>query len=261
MAGSSLPVICMLIASALTRSSAECPALSEANNKECYDNVQWAMTEGIKLHPQWYSEMPFLNESTKIEDFQYALATGEKDADGKTWNCTVPCDLSPSAKAHMIARLEGLVTNGTNSTGNNTGPGGMPAQYYLLIGLGVVLVGTLVAAGASYFLCKDKLLGLLSETKPAKKKRTAKPAPAPAAASAPAAPAPMPVVTHQVVLPTYQPIHAAPVHVAPPVYTSSVAQPVAYHAAPATSFVAAPSTSFVAAPMASTSVAYAPPAA
>jgi hypothetical protein len=51
-------------------------------DEECYVNVNWAMTEGIRTHPDWY---PGLSERSSFEEFQSHIhSQGEH-------NCPAPC--------------------------------------------------------------------------------------------------------------------------------------------------------------------------
>jgi len=66
----------------------DCPAPcsachTAAEGEECYNDVMWAMQDGITQHPEWY---PGLSISSSFEDFQSHLHTH-----GRHSNCPAPC--------------------------------------------------------------------------------------------------------------------------------------------------------------------------
>lgn len=54
---------------------------------ECYIEVDWAMTKGIELHPEWY---PSLNANSSFREFQARLFQGERDGNEQNV-CPEPC--------------------------------------------------------------------------------------------------------------------------------------------------------------------------
>merc|ERR1712217_2361 len=56
--------------------------------EQCYDDVQWAMTEGIYAHPEWY---PGLSKDSAFSEFQAWLSGSEASS------CKPPCPHELSA--------------------------------------------------------------------------------------------------------------------------------------------------------------------
>eukprot|EP00929_Paragymnodinium_shiwhaense_P014158 TRINITY_DN122035_c0_g1_i1.p1 TRINITY_DN122035_c0_g1~~TRINITY_DN122035_c0_g1_i1.p1 ORF type:complete len:290 (-),score=36.82 TRINITY_DN122035_c0_g1_i1:380-1192(-) len=54
-------------------------------NKECYENMEWAWTTGVKQNISNYPQ-----GVTSKADFQCALFLKKGDAAGPSWNCTLP---------------------------------------------------------------------------------------------------------------------------------------------------------------------------
>jgi len=97
-------------------SALACEDVTSVSNAECFNDVDWAMEHGITEHPNWYTDMPFLQESKDRTDFQYALAVGK---DRNTTNCQVPCTLTPEAAAHQKA-MEAAAAVAEEALGSTT---------------------------------------------------------------------------------------------------------------------------------------------
>merc|ERR1711933_14979 len=54
--------------------------------EECHSHIQWAMTTGIREHPDWYSG---LSISSRVEDVQMHMHKNGLH------NCPIPCGAEP----------------------------------------------------------------------------------------------------------------------------------------------------------------------
>eukprot|EP00928_Gymnodinium_smaydae_P061136 TRINITY_DN45293_c1_g1_i1.p2 TRINITY_DN45293_c1_g1~~TRINITY_DN45293_c1_g1_i1.p2 ORF type:complete len:315 (+),score=63.79 TRINITY_DN45293_c1_g1_i1:64-945(+) len=247
-----------------------CQDATKENNPTCFENVNWAKDTGIVQDPTWYDDIPFLSNSSSFADFQYALATGEEShGNGKKWNCSLPCTLTPEAQKHLAAvgapeGVETFVPTEAPTLAPTEVPTFMPTAppatttttqapseglnwyWWCLIGAGVCCLLPLLGLACSAFLCYESvawIIGGSGKRSPQKKqKRGVKPT-----AAARAEPAPLPVAVARP-MPTLVTAHPTPLATYHPVtYTPAEAHTYTYSPAPVSTSVAAPQ--YVQAPM------------
>jgi len=211
----------------------KCATVSETVEKKCYDHVQWAITDGVGQHRDWYPDGMTRSE----QDVQCALYLNAfNDISDDSHNCTLPpCEgLSVNMSASTDKKVQELCLKPIEET-EAAGPSLEWWGWVLIVAASLALIGGVAFA-----------LGLF--TKKPKKKRAVKavqPTPVEtAAAPLPAYSVAPPIYTYQAA-PVYQAtqsisvaapsvITAAPVYATAPVYasTGSVVVPAATSAGP-----------------------------
>lgn len=235
------------------------PDATEQLNPECHKNMLWAREEGLDTDPKWYTAFPFLNKTSPLPEFQYAVTLLRGAAD----NCSMPCSLSPEqlqkfsdqviATAARGEAVEEEVTAeaakyasapGGNETENSATTTSAPSKAwsvwtYVLIVAGLCCILPCLGLACSAFICYESVAWIFGgDDKPQKKRKSrAVKVADPTTQAAPATLAPPPQATSSSFIAVAQPIMAptgpmtyAPLvhHAVPMVTVAAAAPPPAY---------------------------------
>jgi hypothetical protein len=243
-------------------SASACETATMQNNPECFRNVEWAMTKGIKEDPTWYKNFTFLKPDSSFETFQLAMSM---PGGLKGFNCSIPCGFTPEqidavaqaveadaeAKGNIVdeamteQKVDAVYGAEADKPGTKTTPPPPDDSWgimtWLMICVGICCVLPMLGLCCSAFICYESVAWIFGGSdKPEKaKKRSVKVTKKAAEPLVPPTPAmaPMPVNTFAQPMAVAGPMpmyaHAqpgAPIAMHAPVYTT--AQPVVTTAPP-----------------------------
>merc|ERR1719262_353140 len=126
--------------------NAETKNATDAENK-CQKHVKWAMTDGLKAHPDWYQNYTVngaaVTNASSFATFQcleWIKTTREKKTDGH--GCKKPCEAAPVTFGGEVfcgaAKKTPAVKTNTNK--DKSQGGGMPWWGWALIVVGALAV-------------------------------------------------------------------------------------------------------------------------
>jgi hypothetical protein len=100
-----------------------CAVITEDSPGECYQNVLWAKTTGIKEKPAFYAAYAGLTENSSFNDFQFALNDMlGPNQNGTGWQCPAPCTSTfiTTTTAAVTTSEKDLVISDSTSLSSST---------------------------------------------------------------------------------------------------------------------------------------------